>query len=155
MVAVRQAGPGDAAVVAALVARLLSALRGQPVDAGPLAAPAGHWLGEPERFVAFLAHADADAGGESEAIGVLTLSTGVSLYARGPFGVIAELYVEPAHRSSGVGAALLERARAHGRARGWDRIEVGAPDASAWARTVAFYRGNGFSEIGPRLVTVL
>ncbi len=46
---------------------------------------------------------------------------------------------------------LVEAAAAIGRERGWTRLEVGAPPAAAWARSVAFYEECGFAEIGPRL----
>jgi hypothetical protein len=38
---------------------------------------------------------------------------------------------------------------------GWGRLEVGAPDVPKWKGTLAFYRRNGFDEVGPRLKILL
>lgn len=153
MVSIRQAGVGDAETVALLVSRLLSTLRGAAVDPGPYEDTARTWLSRPERFVTFLAEKGPEGG--RGAVAVLCLATSVSIYAGGAFGVITELYVEPEQRSTGIGVRLLQRACEFGRERGWDRVEVGAPNAVTWERTVSFYRRNGFNEIGPRLVTML
>lgn len=86
-----------------------------------------------------------------EPAGVLTLNECAAIYAGGVFGEIAEIYVSPEHRSSDIGARLVDAAVAFGRDRQWTRLEVGAPDVPRWSRTVDFYLGYGFSEIGPRL----
>jgi GNAT superfamily N-acetyltransferase len=144
-IAVRLATPADAPLVAEAVRRLLTELSDRDTDGAAFPAVAADLLSRPDAFAALLAFDGA------RCVGVLTLSSCVSVYARGDFGEIAELYVDPAWRSQGVGRLLVEAAAAHGHARGWSRLEVGAPPAEAWARTVAFYRNNGFSEIGPRL----
>ena len=84
-------------------------------------------------------------------VGVITLNACAAVYAGGMFGEICELYVVPRHRSDGVGHLLIKAAIDHARKQGWQTLEVGAPDVPAWARTVAFYNREGFSEIGPRL----
>ena len=38
-----------------------------------------------------------------------------------------------------------------GKAKQWRVLEVGAPAFPRWSRTIAFYKNNGFKEIGPRL----
>lgn len=86
-----------------------------------------------------------------EPAGILTLSECAAIYAGGIFGEIAEIYVCPEHRSSGLGTRLLDAAVAFGHNRQWKRLEVGAPDVPRWSRTMDFYLGYGFSEIGPRL----
>ena len=73
-----------------------------------------------------------------------------SLYA-GHFGEITELYVKPECRSAGVGAGLIEAAIAAARARSWSRLEVGTPELPTWDRTAAFYKRNGFIEVGARM----
>lgn len=103
-------------------------------------------LTEQNGFWAFLAET---ASGEP--VGVLTLNQCAAIYAGGQFGEIAELYVKPEHRSSHVGERLLETARTFARSRRWTSLEVGAPDVPKWSRSVAFYKANGFKEIGPRL----
>lgn len=88
-------------------------------------------------------------------IGVIMLSDSVAIYAGGRFGVITELYVSPPYRSAGVAASLVRAAEGLGRVRGWERLEVGAPPQPAWARTLRFYLGDGFVEVGPRLRKLL
>ena len=58
-------------------------------------------------------------------------------------------------RSQGVASQLLTVARRIATGRGWRRLEVGAPDPVAWARTKAFYEREGFTEVGPRLKRTL
>jgi GNAT superfamily N-acetyltransferase len=101
---------------------------------------------EGNRFVALLARRE-----DGEAAGVLTLTETFAIYAGGRYGVIDELYVAPAHRSSGVGRLLLDAAAAVGRERGWRRIDVTAPPGDKWQRTVSFYEKNGFVFTGPKL----
>ncbi|WP_408734214.1 GNAT family N-acetyltransferase [Paraburkholderia bannensis] len=67
------------------------------------------------------------------AVGVLLLSEGYAMFARGAFGQITELYVRPELRSASIAARLLEQAVAHARDRGWHRIDVGAPRQPDWA----------------------
>ena len=101
---------------------------------------------EGNRFVALIARQD-----DREAAGVLTLTETFAIYAGGRYGVIDELYVAPAHRSTGVGRLLLDAAASIGRERGWRRIDVTAPPGERWRRTVAFYEKNGFVFTGPKL----
>jgi GNAT superfamily N-acetyltransferase len=72
---------------------------------------------------------DADQG---EPLGFL------ALYAEGSFGTIPELFVRPAYRSNGVGAALLSEAKRMGQAKGWCRLEVTTPPLPQFDRTLAF-----------------
>jgi GNAT superfamily N-acetyltransferase len=88
---------------------------------------------------------------EDRPVGVMVLNRSTAIFALGEFGEITELYVEPAHRSAGVGAALIEKAVAFGKSKGWSVLEVSAPELPKWQRSVDFYRRNGFEEIGPRL----
>ena len=140
-----QARAEDAAVVADFVTRLLAELFDSARDPAEMKATARNLLARPDLFTAFIARR-----GDTP-VGVLTLATCVSVYAGGRFGEIAELCVNPGERSTGVGEALIAAAADYGRQQGWSRLEVGAPPADRWARTVAFYERNGFSEIGPRL----
>jgi len=89
--------------------------------------------------------------GSGEPVGVLTLNQCAAIYAGGPFGEISELYVAPEYRSARLGEKLIEAARDFGQNRQWTRLEVGAPEMPAWARTLGFYRARGFREVGPRL----
>ena len=89
--------------------------------------------------------------GDGEPVGLLMLNECAAIYAGGKFGEISEFYVAPGHRSAGVGALLVDAAADFGRERGWSGLEVGAPDTPRWQRTVDFYLGCGFKEVGPRL----
>ncbi|MGX7877002.1 GNAT family N-acetyltransferase [Mesorhizobium sp. ORM6] len=91
----------------------------------------------------------ASEGGEPA--GIIVLNECTAIYAGGKFGQISELYVRPEMRSKGIAPCLLEVALQESRARGWKRLEVGAPAQPKWKRTLDFYLRNGFEEVGPRL----
>jgi GNAT superfamily N-acetyltransferase len=84
-------------------------------------------------------------------VGLIMLNECAAIYASGRFGEISELYVAPEHRSKGVAAQLVAEATVLGQRRDWKRLEVGAPTQPEWVRTVKFYLGIGFDEVGPRL----
>ena len=102
-------------------------------------------LSRGERSWAFVAKIDG------EIVALLTLNECTAIYAGGLFGEISELYVEPEHRSVGIGPRLLEAANDFAARRGWPVLEVGAPGMPKWQRTLDFYETNGFVVIGPRL----
>jgi len=56
-------------------------------------------------------------------------------------GDLQSVYVVPAHRSAGVGAALIEAARAHAAALGVERLVVHSSE-----RAVRFYERAGFMD---------
>lgn len=84
--------------------------------------------------------------------GILTMDEGVSLYARGRFGIIREFYVVPVMRSKGIGSALLQEAKALAQEKGWKRIEVTSASREDHSRPYSFYIREGFREMGPRLI---
>lgn len=145
-VRIERATVADATTVVALVERLLAELRGGSAELDLPAAVAlcEALIGE-YRYTAFLA---VEAGA---AVGVITLTEATTIYARGTFGVIQELYVVPAARSRGVGRRLVAAAEMEGRTWGWRGLQVGAPDATRFPRSLAFYEHQGFRAIGPRL----
>jgi GNAT superfamily N-acetyltransferase len=148
MITITQAGPAQQGIVLALVGRLLEELADDPAEFAGLelaaALPAIRSAGA--RFAAYLATTES-----GEPVGVATLTEAVAIYAGGAYGILSELYVAPAHRGGGVGPRLLEAVKAHGRARGWRRIDVTAPPEPRWRRTVSFYERNGFVFTGPKL----
>jgi GNAT superfamily N-acetyltransferase len=91
------------------------------------------------------------ASSEGTAVGLMMLNESTTIYAGGRIGTITELYVVPDYRSRRVAPELMQAAIALGRARGWNRLEVGAPRQPMWKRTLAFYQREGFVEVGPRL----
>ncbi len=103
-----------------------------------------------DRHIILLAYAE-----DIQPAGVLTLSECYAIYANGQYGVINEMYVVPDSRSDGIGAKLVASAVEYGRARGWRRIDVTAPESSRWERTRRFYEKLGFVFTGPKLKLLL
>ena len=144
-ISIHIAQSGDAAIVAGFVHALLDELSG----------------GKPPAIEDVTEHAEAvlaDAGvvaviarADDKPVGVMTLNECAAIYAGGKFGEISELYVRPEMRSQGIAQQLLDHAQTEARARGWSRLEVGAPAQPEWKRTLNFYLRNGFDEVGPRL----
>ena len=58
-----------------------------------------------------------------------------------PYLLVENVVVEAAHRRSGVGRALLDAARAHGRAAGCYKLQLSADDPEAFA----FYEAAGLA----------
>jgi GNAT superfamily N-acetyltransferase len=143
------AGPEDAPSIAAMACALteeITAVAGDrqfDLDPAATAALCRDLLAD-GRYLVLLAR----LGGE--ALGFAGLSEGRSLYAGGAIGTIQELYVAPAHRSGGVGAALLDAAADLARERHWRRLEVCTPPLPAFARSLAFYERHGFAVTGGR-----
>lgn len=88
-------------------------------------------------------------------VGVMTLMETFAVYANGNYGIINEMYTDPEFRSAGVGARLIDAAKQYGRERGWERIDVTAPESEGWKRTRRFYENQGFAFTGPKLKFVL
>ncbi len=152
-VTIRRARPEDHELVTSMVLSLLTELY-DPVELGysreTLAPAVGKLLQEDTAYWAFLACLK-----QGTAVGFIGLNECSAIYAFGKFGEIAELYIEPEHRSAGIGASLVDAAVRLGRERGWSLLEVGAPDVPRWQRTVDFYMRCGFSVVGPRLTLSL
>ncbi len=150
-VAIRRAMPADAAEIArmakALTDEIIEMIGESHFDIDPQAsaAMAREWI-EVDRYASYIAFDEASGA----AIGVATLCESRSLYAQGVFGIIQEFYVSPQWRSREVGAHLVEACVAHGRASGWKRLELATPPLPEFARTVSFYKDNGFEPTGGR-----
>jgi GNAT superfamily N-acetyltransferase len=138
----------DSDVVGALVFALLSELYPEYSHLFPLEKmqKAAAELLQPESGVwSFLAMNGSDI------VGMMNLNECSAIYAGGKFGEITELYIKPEIRSRKIGEEMISQAREFARQRGWEVLEVGAPDLPRCQRTVNFYLKNGFSEVGPRL----
>lgn len=146
MVTTREVSVDDATTVTQMVGALLAELGAGDTQAELDTQLVADLLAMKERVHGFLAFAD------KRAVGVIMLSESASLFARGTYGIITELYVVPDHRSSGVAMGLIEAAVDHGTAKGWGQLEVGAPKQPVWSRSPesALYLKAGFAEIGPR-----
>lgn len=83
-------------------------------------------------------------------IAMSTFTESYALYAGGKIGIIPEFYVEPIHRSSGVGAKLISSVKDYGRHQGWSCIELCTPPLPEFERTLTFYQNNGLMAVGGR-----
>ena len=147
-ITVRLASTDDTDKIFDLVEALLTELGEEGEETGTLdrASLIAQLAKEPTRHIAFLAE---NANGET--VGIATVSESFALYANGRYGIINEMYVAPEYRSEGVGARLLDAVADYGRAKGWRRIDVTAPESTRWDRTRAFYERNGYVFTGPKL----
>lgn len=150
---ITRALPEDARILTEMVDELLQEIMvaiGSSVftfDPAETEARARSWLSD-RTYTVFLAR---DGGG---AAGFIALYQSYALYAEGAFGTIPELYVRPAYRSQGVGAALLAEAKGYARSRKWTRLEVTTPPLPQFDRTLVFYQRHGFGISGGRKMKV-
>jgi GNAT superfamily N-acetyltransferase len=144
---VRRARPSDLPALAEAVRELLIELGGEPPATAAMC-DAGRALMDDPAGSALLV---AEAGGEI--VGVLGASWPRALHAPGGYGLIQELWVEPAWRRRAVAHDLMRVFLELARERGIERVEVGLPRAAfAGIRaTEAFYRASGFAELGMRM----
>jgi GNAT superfamily N-acetyltransferase len=145
---IEELGPPDAERVFDAVLALMADMEDETLEAvgARRAATIALWRERPAGMCALAA-----CGDDGEILGIATLTEAYALYACGRFGIVSELYVRPAERSSGVGAALLDAARAYGERRGWTRLELTAGDSAAVERRMRFYDRNGWIRTGVRL----
>lgn len=149
--AIRQAGPDDAELIARLAKALTDEISGRT--------GARHFnvalestrklcrtLMEQGKYRVLLA---VDSGSERP-IGFATLCESYALYAEGSFGIIQEFFIVPEFRSQQVGAQLLERVVAEAGKLGWKRLELCTPPLPEFERTLGFYTANGFEVTGGR-----
>jgi GNAT superfamily N-acetyltransferase len=108
------------------------------------------WQNSTDRFKVFAAK-----NPEEKIVGILTLAETFAIYANGNYGIINEMYTDPAYRSAGIGAMLVQSAIEYGRKKGWTRIDVTAPESERWERTRRFYEKQGFIFTGPKLKFLL
>jgi len=143
-VTARLATADDTAVVIRLVSALQVELGGQALTAEAQAVYRTLISGEPGTGFVML-------GGltEAEPQAVCTVSYVHAMRTMGRYGVIQEMYVEPALRSTGVGRELLEAALSESVQRGCAMVELGTPFQGD--RQIQFYERTGFTNIGARL----
>jgi len=149
--AIRPATAADRGAVAAAVELLLAELGGRRPPRADLEAEIQAVLDDPA--VGALIVAEADGG----IVGVLSASWQRALHVPGRYATIQDLWVDEAWRSRQVGAGLVDALAALCEEQGVTRIEVGLPRESfaAIGATEAFYRGNGFEHLGPRMRRLL
>jgi GNAT superfamily N-acetyltransferase len=150
-VEVRPARSDEAGAVARAVHELLLELGGSPSSLTAMEDAARTLLTSPVAGIALVAEV------ENELVGILAASWQVAIHVPGSYALIQDLWVHPAWRSRTIGrdlvAALVEAARA----KGMERVEVGLPRErfAGFPATEAFYLGNGFEHLGPRMRRVL
>jgi GNAT superfamily N-acetyltransferase len=144
---VRPASEGDVAAVTLAVESLLVELGGRRPARADLEAEVEATLADPGIGPLLVAEA-----GEA-IVGVLSASWQRALHVPGRYATIQDLWVDEGWRSRGVGAALVDELVALCGKQGVARIEVGLPRESfdAIRATEAFYLGNGFEQLGPRM----
>jgi GNAT superfamily N-acetyltransferase len=148
---IRPAAAADSGAIAAAVERLLAELGGRRPAREDLEAEIRAAIEEPAVGALIVAE------GEGEMVGVLSASWQRALHVPGRYATIQDLWVDPGWRSRGVGANLVDALADLCLARGVARIEVGLPRESfeAIRATEAFYLGNGFEHLGPRMRRLL
>jgi branched-chain amino acid aminotransferase len=148
---VREAEAADAAAAASGIAELLVELGGEGPSSVALEEATRHLIEDPGAGVLLVAEAD------DRLIGVLAASWQFAVHVPGHYGTIQDLWVHPEWRSKAIGRDLMEAFCAVARRHGAKRIEVGLPreDFPGLRATEAFYLGNGFVSLGPRMRRVL
>ena len=137
--------------MAAAVEQLLVELGGRRPPRAELEAEVRAALADPGIGVTLVAEA------EGEIVGVLSASWQRALHVPGRYATIQDLWTHPNWRSRKLGAALVDELADLCRGAGVARIEVGLPRESfdAIRATEAFYLGNGFEHLGPRMRRLL
>jgi GNAT superfamily N-acetyltransferase len=146
---VRRASADDVPAAAAAVAELLVELSGGGPPPASLEVATRELAGNREAGALLV----AETGGEDGIVGVLAASWQLAIHVPGRYGTIQDLWVHPAWRSRAVGRELLNGFFELAREEGASRVEVGLPRESfeRIGATEAFYRANGFEQLGPRM----
>lgn len=144
-----EAGPNDADLVSIMVYQLLQELyHGESPVSDEEIYDTCHQLFDEEdpRFSALLAFDK-----KRKPLAVMTISEAVALFAKGHYGIITEFFVDPVHRSRGVGEKMIAHAADLGRRRNWSCIELTTPGGEDGRRAINFYLREGFRNMGPNL----
>jgi branched-chain amino acid aminotransferase len=148
---VRAACPDDVAAVVAAVGELLVELGGTPAAEPAMRETVRALIDNPEAGAVLVAEAGAAL------VGVLAASWQMAIHVPGTYALIQDLWVHPVWRSQATGAGLIAAIVELARGRGVARLEVGLPRErfAGFQATEAFYLGNGFTPLGPRMRRVL
>ena len=86
-----------------------------------------------------------------ETLGYFTLAESCSVFAHGEYGILNELWVSPQCRDQGIGAFIIAQIQTIAEQKYWLRVDVTAPHAEKWLRSVQFYENQGFIHTGKKL----
>jgi len=81
-------------------------------------------------------------------IGFGALCESYSMYAKGAYGIVQELYIMPQYRSRNIGRNLIQKIVDFAKTKQWKRLELCTPPVPEFDRTVKFYKANGFEITG-------
>ncbi|WP_091228982.1 GNAT family N-acetyltransferase [Microbacterium sp. 3J1] len=140
----RRATPADAVVVAELLHAFNSEFDTPTPGVEVLATRLRSLLAEPSTFA--ILGGDPALGG-APALGVALVTLRRNVWSDGPVALLDEMYVEPAHRGTGIGSAILEHMVATCRELGVAEIEINVDESDA--DTMRFYERHGFSNGDP------
>jgi GNAT superfamily N-acetyltransferase len=137
----------DFQLMASCIGKLYAELFGEgTVPKAEVLARLREQIDEEPAYWAFVAHDEA-----GELLAFVTLAESFAVFASGRYGIINELWVRGDRRSAGVGADVIDFAKAFAKRRGWQRIDVSAPADPRWDRSYAFYQRIGFVFTGRKL----
>ena len=140
---VRRAGDQDVPALTALRRAWAEEQRGEPIEDDEFADAFAAWYRqEAHQRLTWLAEADGTAAGMLNLL-VFTRMPKPRVRGRSTprrWGYIANVYVDPAHRDTGVGRRLLDSALAHADSEGFARLVL-----SPTERSIPFYTRAGFA----------
>lgn len=134
----RRALPIDAAAIAHLLHAFNSEFDTPSPGVAVLAKRLVTLLDEPSTFAIL-------GGAPASGVALVTLRSNV--WSDGPVALLDEMYVEPAHRGSGLGSAILEHMIATCRELGVAEIEINVDESDTDA--MRFYERHGFTNGDP------
>jgi GNAT superfamily N-acetyltransferase len=148
---VRAARLRDVQAIADALTQLLVELDGTPPPKTAMEVAAGCLVEDQAAGAVLVAEADGTI------VGVLAASWQTAIHVPGRYGLIQDLWVDPARRSQAIGAALVAELCLLAGEQGIARLEVGLPRErfAAIGPTTAFYRREGFATLGPRMRRIL
>jgi GNAT superfamily N-acetyltransferase len=148
---VRAATHDDVTPAAAAVRELLVELGGTPPSTSAMETAARALLDDRKAGTLLVAQVDGAI------IGVLGASWQTAIHVPGRYALIQDLWVHRSWRGSSIGSGLLGALFELAHELQIARVEVGLPQEryAGLEATEAFYLGNGFTPLGPRMRRIL
>jgi GNAT superfamily N-acetyltransferase len=157
---VRAATHDDVPPAAVAVRELLVELGGTPPPTSAMEAAARALLDDRNAGTLLVAQADGalvETEADGAIIGVLGASWQTAIHVPGRYALIQDLWVHRSWRGRAIGRGLLKALIELTHELQIARVEVGLPREgyAGLAATEAFYLGNGFTQLGPRMRRIL